>query len=53
MVIDPENIKIELSFLETDFQNIEHSILEKYTIKAWVDDIFFNEGKPEDFFNHN
>lgn len=49
MVIDPKNIKIDLSFLESDFQNIEHSLMEKYTIKAWVDDIFFNESKPEDF----
>lgn len=53
MIIDPQNIQINYSFLKSEFQNIESSILEKYTVKAWVDDIFFNNSKPRDFFNNN
>ena len=53
LVIDSKNIKIDFSFLESDFLNIESTIKEKYTVRALVDDFFFNESKPEDFFNTN
>jgi hypothetical protein len=50
LIFNPESFKVDFDFIETQFQPIDSSIIERYTVKAWVDDIFFNKSEPKDFF---
>lgn len=36
LVLDPENIKIPESFLESEYQEVPEEIFNKYQIKNWV-----------------
>lgn len=40
LVVDEDNPKIPLSFLETKYEPIDHSIYDRFTINAWVNNVF-------------
>jgi len=42
LIIDPKEPVIPISFLNQPYKNLLNEIESKYTLAAWVDDIFFN-----------
>jgi len=39
-IVDSDNIKIEASFFVTTYKKIDESIINKYHISSWVDEVF-------------
>ncbi len=42
LVLDPENPVFPKDFLESEFKPIPSQILQRYSIKTWVDDVFMD-----------
>jgi hypothetical protein len=49
-IIDAENIVMNDFFLDSSYTEVPGDYLKKYTVSAWVDDIFNRERRPKDFF---
>ena len=50
-IINSTEIVIYNFFINSPYIDIDFEVLKKYTVSAWVDDIFFNEPAPENFLH--